>query len=404
MTCEEASPRQHPARQPGGDGDSKEHVQLLVKGAEDAFADIKASIGQIAWADISAENKEAIDKQLQAITDVITTAIVNDKELVAQQIGQSVLDIAAKTDILLKLKTAADAKDAKVNTCREAEKSVLNGTVGEMGDVVFLRDDKMAKCQARDTAQWLEWSAPPTGACDFEKDTFCDTFADVQEYIKLFKENIPNEYTDYHDKKLDCEAAVEALDAKLGEGTISQITDNSFMAKKVECDSMHADAATAMCSFGDRLQEKCASKSRYDLLVAGEGGKGDGTGLTLSQGDRQKCWTTVASIKCWFESFQKGTVDEAALDACKSSIDYSRDVGLVDDQAQDVEPLMAAESFSCQESNVTFSGIRWKTGGHPSDYVEESFVPSVVISPLGHYPFSFCDPADGTEVDKGPLP
>merc|ERR1719440_317131 len=91
---------------------------------------------------------------------------------------------------------------------------------------------------------------------------------------------------------------MDELDQVVRDTTLNNIPGNTlYTKKKMECDKYYRQGNVAMCTFGDRLQEKCQSKVDADSLVVN---------VYHQQEDRIAQWNASQQIKCKLLRFQNG--------------------------------------------------------------------------------------------------
>merc|ERR1719265_2584467 len=160
-----------------------------------------------------------------------------------------------------------------------------------------------------------------------------------------------------------------------------------------------------MCTFGDRLQEKCEARGKFEAVLERE--------LTSQEQSvdkkRQAQWESVQKVRCALERFIGGGSVEppeggGVTASCEDKIDYLSDVGFIDDLKADQDRLALAQQFTCEEKSVSFSGFWWSTGPTSNDYVKHWHDDvDVTITPIGASPFDFCDAAAAhLDVEQAP--
>lgn len=164
------------------------------------------------------------------------------------------------------------------------------------------------------------------------------------------------------------------------------------------CQPVHEERDTAMCMFGMDLQAKCAVAQQFETLRRRVDRSGEENGR--SHEDRVGEWETSHLVKCMLKGvIEGGEINEASLAACKASVDYSADVGVLDTKDAEYTAVMGEDKFNCKDNTATFAtGKNWITpldfGLTPksSDYRTEDFNPEVNLAKLT-LPFPFCGAA-----------
>jgi hypothetical protein len=166
-------------------------------------------------------------------------------------------------------------------------------------------------------------------------------------------------------------------------------TRNNCVATELSCKELETRRDVSMCTFGDKLQQKCASKTSYDDLAANI----RGTGSVHSDPDRRHEWMSAELIKCMLHDHRMGAdFDNTTMQRCEPLSNYSRDVGVLDLQMDNVRNLTSAENFDCIQTKVNFSGVEVvMTPGTP-DPTYNFFTPysPAVNLTLGTVAFGIC--------------
>jgi hypothetical protein len=289
-----------------------------------------------------------------------------------------------------------------------------------------VREEKEAVCLEMHNTQNLTWAldATPSGLCDFTDVTtegICVPFASFQDEIEAKMGQIDQQQVRYRELAEKCRKLMDQLDSLVRETTINSVPGNTaYTTKRKACDENLRQSQVAMCTFGDRLQEKCQSKADVDNLVVD---------VYHQQADRVAQWNASQLIKCQLMRFRHGerlealnislkpvpvsnceedvyvnkngelrggcVHDDMSLEEqpCEFSIDFKTDVGQMDYMLAAIDSQMTAESLNCEETSFKFSGFQWSTGAEPIDYVKKDFEPPVTLHPLGAHPFAFCGDA-----------
>jgi hypothetical protein len=131
-------------------------------------------------------------------------------------------------------------------------------------------------------------------------------------------------------------------------------TRDNCVARELNCKELETRRDVSMCTFGDRLQEKCASKASYDELTANIRGNGS----VHSDPDRRYEWRSAELIKCMLHDHRMGAdFDKATMEKCNPLSDYSRDVGVLDFLLDDYREQTSENNFDCIQTAVNFSGV-----------------------------------------------
>jgi hypothetical protein len=404
-----------------------QRVDVLLRGAQETLQELSSMIGSRLWNQTTPEEQTTVNATIESIEKVLEDAIKGDFQTSQESIANSVKDLVSKTNIALEMKKKADSEDTTLISCRADEKALLIETMERLSKVKAIREEKEDVCRRKEETRNLTWAleTAPSGLCDFSDVTtegICLPFASLQDEVASKDAVIEANQTLFRELMVKCNQLMDDLDNIIRETTINNVPGNTaYTTKRLQCDREMRQSQVAMCSFGDRLQEKCQSKADADALVVQ---------AYHQQEDRVAQWNASQLIKCKLMRFRHGerldalnvslipvpianctedvfvnkngelrggcvhadmTLDEAP---CEFTIDFQRDVGIMDYQLAAIDSQMTKDNFDCAEKQFTFSGQRWSTGAEPIDYVKSDYSPDVTLNPLGTHPFEFCGDAD----------
>jgi hypothetical protein len=386
--------------------ESMQHLALLLKGVETNYERLRESMGNSTFENASDTLRDGLDSIITNIEETVEGHIKLTKSGADKQINEALEHLHKRASNLPDAKDAADAADNEVLTCREQEKEILSQTGDTMTKLGILQATKTRYCSERDAQRHFNWklfymnvTSPLYGRCDFKESSTC-AFEDLHTAFARIENLINAKKAQYSDVEEKCVKATTELDAFLAEGDHMDVVQSStFVVKRDDCDAKAASAGIAMCGFGDRLQQKCASADRFRQIH---------TEVSQTDEDIRKMWSFSQELKCILRLFRQpalaiaGDIPAALVELtseaassqvpeeCRLGIDFARDVGDVDYTTTEFDALMCGKYFTCAETRMGFSGRKWVMGYGPSDYMQVRWEPSVTISPQGSAPFEFC--------------
>jgi|EP00927_Polykrikos_kofoidii_P070224 hypothetical protein len=164
------------------------------------------------------------------------------------------------------------------------------------------------------------------------------------------------------------------------------------LEQQIECDHLKIKRDVSICTFGDRLQEKCQVKTELDDLVS----EIAGSGSAYSDGDRREEWSSAKLIMCMIQKHRLGAeFDEATMEQCHvAGTNYDDNVGRLDLATRKVKALNQGHNFACNETMISFSGVKvTKTSPSWSSYPVYTFdsphAEDVMLT-FGTEPFDVC--------------
>jgi len=296
---------------------------------------------------------------------------------------EQVVALATKVSTL---KPTADKKDSELYACRKQEKALLLADNDVEAAMAALTEENDRVCKQRDLAKYFNWTVRTDldrgGLCDF-KGQECG-YRMVSANVRNLTEEYRTARANYFQLQEECTIAMNTLDRQLAEDTVSVGSTTAFQRKKESCDVIETVASTAMCTFGNRLQEKCYAVSQLQELVA----------LLQPDSVLQSLYFAAQELKCALE-VMKARNDGFAdfVNPCVSHPpDFHRDVGQFKDFKPITEKYTAGPYYACEDAPIQFGGKRMNGGKSVESYYEIDYSPEVTIAPMGQYSFDFCRP------------
>jgi len=353
-------------------------------------------ISKLAWTEGAAESlQEAIDEVVKRLDLDVTTKIKSDHQETQTALDNAISALDGTTKSALQHKATADTNDGSWLDCIRQEKAAREDIEAAEAAVIAARDAKVAPCQAREDAR--EFTFEPTevdkivcdhsedGHCDLQLQNFDNTLTDMVQSLKDARDAKEAIYVAANNA---CDAATAELASK--ESDLSA-AGTAWQTKKAECQSKHTHRSTSACTFGAKLQSKCADVADYNTLIDAIDKENGGS---YSEPDRIEEWSTVHVTVCLLnEVAASGNLNEETLNKCEASENYQKDIGDLDRKGAMFNDLTSAANFQCSETTITFKGQDWRItndGASSTDYVlVENYARPVNLAE-GQNPFDFC--------------
>lgn len=308
------------------------------------------------------------------------------------QITATVTKLEAQNAKTHKAKGVADTTNVNLGNCRENEQDLLQIYETCHNDATWANKTWDAACQAKEDAQFHDWSITKALAkkhkCDLSSST-CNQLEELKKHVDAHYKQATAKRDTYKAKTEDCDANEKIALAKEVE---CQGKLQSFLDKRADCDLLNFQLKVRMCAFGSTLQEKC---NQYDelnkLLVKVK----DGAEKTkFSEKYRKLQWKKAQTLKCQLNSYRGGGVtDDKTKAICESGVDYEKDIGVMNYMGDKVMGLMrpAPKEFACTETKLTIAGPKWTTSNESASYEKEDvFSENITLAPVGEGSFSWC--------------
>jgi len=278
----------------------------------------------------------------------------------------------------------ADEKAKKV-AVEEAEAALAAAQKAQIAPCQLQEDRKMFSFEANPDSLSFVCNIATHGNCDPQLQNY---EAQVESMLQGLESDAAAAEKRWQEAKAACDAAKAEVVAKRSalDSAISV-----WKAARKDCLAKHESRQITVCIFGTTLQHKCSKVAVYKSLLKEVDTVNGGE---HSHPDRIKEWKAVAVTKCMISKVVEGAeIDTATLDACESSLNYDRDVGVLDRQESQLAALTSPKKFTCEEATITFGGETWEVpqGEMPasSEYVSKADHPEVSLV-ADTTPFAFC--------------
>jgi len=347
----------------------------------------------------------APNSDMQGIFDRLKKTIESDVEtriIADHQDAQAAITAAVKlangtTVRTTTAKQAADLGNKGWAACIEEEKKKAGEHEQERSKLPGLKQVMDDACQKQASLALFESKpAATTFNCDFSNGEVCAS--ELQAYkqsldaiVGSVQKGAGQAVSKYVEAKGQCIAATQAYNSQ-----VAHVGDvhRQWAARRKTCNSKRVTRETQICTFGTFLQEKCVALSNYKNIIASI----NGTGSEFSHPDRVAEWRVSQLVKCLVGRFASGAdIVEADLKACESAVNFDKDVGVLDMQAEQIARF--SETFGCGADSevISFEGGTWEvpqpSGGNvpPSQgYKFNSEYKIQASLGFGTEPFPFC--------------
>jgi len=339
---------------------------------------------------------EVFSSTVDKLSADVETKIKESHSNTQVAINNAVIALEDATKNALALKDTADAADQTWFNCVRVEKSMLESVEHADTALAKSRSAVTEPCQEQEDKAKFSWKAEEDNLafeCDISIQDNCDAQlasyrSQINNMFEELEEDVKEAGSEYADAKHRCERA--HADVVRKQSALDE-AKKTWQGQQQKCQGEHTQRSEAMCTFGKSLQTKCANAAAYTSLVAEIKTE---NGNDRSHPDRVEEWKVTQITKCWLSKGAAGeTLDEAALTSCLNSVDFDKDVGILDFKSALVASLTSSENFSCSEETITFTGKQWKlpTGSNPksTDYTIEDYAPAVSLK-QDTLSFSFC--------------
>jgi len=285
----------------------------------------------------------------------------------------------------------ADEKAKKV-AIEEAEAALAAAQKAQIAPCQLQEDRKMFNSETDPDSMKFECNIATHGNCDPQMQSYD---AQVQSMLGNLDTNQALAVKGWQEAKDACDAAKAEVAARQ---SALETAISVWRAVRKDCQAKHESRQVTVCIFGATLQRKCSKAAAYSSLIkevdAVNGGE-------HSHPDRIKEWEGVAVTKCMISKVVEGAeIDSTTLAACESSVNYNRDVGVLDKQEEQFAALTSPKKFTCEETTITFGGETWDVpqGDMPasSEYISKDDHPEVSLAE-DTTPFAFCG-GDGSSL------
>lgn len=316
-------------------------------------------------------------------------------------VSAGILKLSDATQEALSQKAGADAKHESWIQCIGEEKTKRVAVEEACQAMAKASQYAQERCAFMESIK--RTSSGPTSVpavqCDFSVPGSCDNAmhsleAWINEEKKRTREVTDQAESDWTLAKTVCDAANSDWSQKTN--VCEREAPSEWSHQKDLCQELHEHRQVKFCIFGTTLQDKCEAVTAHETLLA-EVDRVNGGAHSLP--DMQSEWTTMQVTKCMLSKIMGGSeLDEAALAACDSAVDFDRQVGALERQEEQFADLTSNAKFTCREEAISFgiahAGLTWNVplGEAPAsdEYTMEQFLPDVSFG-IGTLPFGFCD-------------
>jgi len=345
------------------------------------------------------EAMESLRASLTAVVGDLKTNVLskieNGFQLTQVEVSSRMSDLTAATSAAVGAKAEADASDSNWIACIGTEKSKLEAHEAAVSALAAAEAAKVQPCAEQDAA--APYSFTPELNFEFKCDFFsgdCDSAQTnyntmVNDMLSSLSNDLDAKSAVYTAAKGRCDDAKAFIVVKEGE---LEAAGDAYDTQRRVCSEQHADRNTELCVFGEKLQEKCSSLSLFTSLLDSVDQTNGGQ---YSEPDRAAEWDTTKTTICLLDKIVADqTIDDAALQACKDSINYKDQVGDLDRKDAELGEQTGGDNFNCEETTISFNGETWETPSAdvskpPStDYKKVAFAPPVTLA--DGRPFEFC--------------
>merc|ERR1719384_1358232 len=315
------------------------------------------------------------------------------------KLDASFSSLSEASSAALSAKSAADTADKSWFECAAEEQSKRQTIEAASKSLASSRSNENEACQLQQDNKDFAFDASGKYnfevACDFAVgDCASKMEAFVAETLKKIeadaKARLNAEQAKYTKLKASCDARTEE---RVAAQSALDAADSAWSSQRATCVKLSAQRKSAMCTFGSKVQGKCAAETQFSELV-GATQKSDGT--ELSEIDRASEWKVSQTAKCLVsKAILNGlqtAVSAADTETCVSIIPTLSKLNLHND-----EFLTLAASNKCTPLEISFfNGQAWNVpaGEAPasSEYTRGAFTPE--LDPSGN--FDFCSAAPPT--------
>mmetsp|Transcript_18202 Transcript_18202/g.43866 ORF Transcript_18202/g.43866 Transcript_18202/m.43866 type:complete len:672 (+) Transcript_18202:72-2087(+) len=343
---------------------------------------------------------------LPTIQDQIAESI--NKEFITTQnlLEEAVKDLEQATQTAVTALGQATTADAKLSKCRAAQKesyvaaekcvadreAALAANAKDCTEKTVAAASKEVEKKAAATVD-LGASVCSPETCDVSADPTCGlgSLLTAVQGLQAEAELKSRAYTALVAEAAEAQAEAarvcRAADQYAAQDTCAEVKDAALEASRI-CASDNEAADLAKCSFGGDLQHKCADLTGVNALIAKI--KAENRSDALSEPDRNSEWNTVQRLICTLEALRDdGDLSADAAQACADSEDrkYPNTFNYFSER---IAAATSAESFTCTEKTVTFSGEVWSVGQTAQEFEKTSHSPAISLA-SDTFPFAFCD-------------
>merc|ERR1719384_642453 len=344
----------------------------------------------------------ALHNVIAEIEGNVETKIRRDFESTQAAINAAATSLTDTTNTAVAAHAAAVTADETLVACIATEQSKLAAVEAAEATLAAAREARIQPCAEQDAAApyskefaeqdlVFECDISIAGNCDGPLEEFEQR---VNSLLSDLEEDVASSTAVFTAAKARCDAAKAAIVA--AENAEAAARD-AFQTQRQQCLKDQENRHVSACVFGMDLTTKCTSRYQFedlDSLI-------DGTGSLRSEADRMAEWEATAVTKCMLQLIVDSpdlvnvNINEESLRKCTEDVNFARDVGVLDRKTDEFAALTTAEKFTCQETEITFSGFTYNIPVATEDTVVtsaqyEKVAFSVPVSVKGGAKFDFC--------------
>jgi hypothetical protein len=315
-----------------------------------------------AGVDITPGVNETIGRLIETIQNSILENIKHHHQETQQRLRSKISDLKQKTNFAVGAHREAAFTDVEYVECMRTL-SRCHGSHDACTDKLdVLTSAANASCTESHGKRFYKSSESvhvrsiPVLECDYALPRSDCKFDDFKTALANWADNMIQPELETNRSNYDAAQKIcdKDTDDKNNQSEDCSDTRDRCVGTELNCKELETRRDVSMCTFGDRLQEKCASKASYDELAANIRGNGS----VHSDPDRRYEWRSAELIKCMLHDHRMGAdFDKATMEKCAPLADYSRDVGVLDFQLDDYREQTSGDNFDCIETAVNFSGV-----------------------------------------------
>jgi len=351
---------------------------------------------------------EILTRVIYEIEQKVETKIKAGHASTQTAINEKITDLEAATTAVVTEKKKADGLDVAWFQCIAAEKAKRVDIENAEEALKKAQQAQIAPCKLQNDRRYFDTDPNADKynfACNFNDGDHCDTQmkswqAEVDQLVSGTESGAQYATAQWTEAKAACDQA--KADVAAAESAL-EAANAAWGAQRRQCLAAHESRVVAMCIFGAHLQRKCEMAAAYSDLIAEVNKKNGGE---HSHSDRMSEWQGTAVAKCMLKQVTEGKeITSAGLDACYQSVNFDRDVGVLDQKESTFADLTSPAKFTCKDSTISFYGQTWEVpegdAPHSSEYVTKSFQPAVSVA-VDTAPFAFCGGGNngGKDVDS----
>jgi len=307
---------------------------------------------------------DALNSVITEITGKVESQIHEGHSATNAAIARAVEHLSTTTKTAVETKTEADNADTSLVTCMVEERDIAQNHDAAVVAEDQARQNMTTLCT--DLPAAFSHTIPPEDlvfTCDISLKGNCDADlaafrAKINGILADLRKAVEDHTNTYNKAKGLCDSATDTHNKAVQ--TVADLK-SSWNNKRLDCLMAHERRQVGVCVFGLNLHSKCrALDAMHDLDR-----KIDGTGEMESDSERRAEFETISVTVCMLKKIIEAddlTVVELngdTINTCREGVDYDTSVGTLSRQQAQVANLTEPESFSCAETEITFSNSWW---------------------------------------------